>query len=278
MSSPIRTLDVENLRRLYHSAEPFPYFAIDDFLEEDFAREVFEAYPSYEDALAIGREFSSVNEKLKVQICNAEKFARPIARLNEAISAPGFLRDLTAITEIPNLLADPQLRGGGMHLTNTTGRLDVHVDFNYIEEHQLHRRLNILIYFNPGWEESWGGRIELWEQDARECRQSFSPTLNRCVIFETTDISFHGVTPVTCPTNEFRRSFAAYYYTREPPTGWTGGSHSTIFMARPDEVLRGKVLMPAEQMRNRIVASARSLKRRLRGTIQPRPDQSRDSS
>ena len=44
-----------------------------------------------------------------------------------------------------------------------------------------------------------------------------------------------------------RKSFAAYYYTKEAPAHWTGKSHDTIFRARPEEKWKGRVLMPLER-------------------------------
>jgi len=155
-----------------------------------------------------------------------------------------------------------------MHLTNSSGRLDVHVDFNYHADDQLFRRLNILVYLNPVWEEAWGGKIELWDRDVTHCAHAFSPVLNRCVVFETSDISYHGVTQITCPPGMTRKSFAAYYYTKEAPAAWNGEAHSTIFRARPDEQFRGKVLMPAEQLGRKAgeaVASAKGVVKRLLG-------------
>ena len=61
-----------------------------------------------------------------------------------------------------------------------------------------------------------------------------------------------------------RRSFAAYYYTTAPPPGWDGSSHTTIFKARPDERLKGNVLMPLERAQRRAAEALRSAKRRLR--------------
>jgi hypothetical protein len=84
-----------------------------------------------------------------------------------------------------------------------------------------------------------GGRIELWDKDVKVCHQSFSPIFNRCVIFETTEISFHGVTAVHCPPGISRKSFAAHYYTTEAPAHWTGEAHSIIFRARPTRSCRG---------------------------------------
>ncbi len=185
--------------------------------------------------------------------------------LNEALAADEFLELLSDVFDIPNLLADDQLVGGGIHQTGPRGHLDVHVDFNYLEERDLHRRLNILIYFNQDWAESWGGNVELWDKDVKVRHHSLAPVFNRCVAFETSEISYHGVTAVRCPEGRSRKSFAAYYYTREAPAGWTGEKHSTIFRARPSEILKGKVLMPLETTRRRVVQAARTAKKRIFG-------------
>jgi hypothetical protein len=107
---------------------------------------------------------------------------------------------------------------------------------------KLHRRLNILIYFNDGWLPEWGGQLELWNRDVSKCVHSIEPIFNRCVIFETSEISYHGVKEVTCPENAVRRSFAGYYYTVAAPAYWTGKSHSTIFKARPEESVKNRLM------------------------------------
>jgi hypothetical protein len=244
----LRPLDVAELRRQYQTATPFPYFAIDNFLEPDFADQVVAAYPSYDQARTMGREFAAVNEKLKVQITESSRFPGAVKRLSDALASSEFLSILEQITGIRSLLADEALAGGGMHLTGPTGRLDVHVDFNFEEEQQLHRRLNLLLYLNPVWHEDWGGEIELWDREVKNRAHAFQPILNRCLLFETSDISFHGVSPNRCPPGQVRRSFAAYYYTREAPAAWDGQKHSTVFKARPDEPFRGAVLMPMEKV------------------------------
>lgn len=257
----------EELRRKFANAEPFPFVAIDNLLDPAFANEVAAAYPSFEVAKAQGWTFKAVNERKKIQVTDASVFPGPVARLNKLLASSTFLDDLAYVTGIPNLLADEQLTGGGMHLTGPGGRLDVHVDFNFIEERKLHRRLNLLLYLNPIWEEAWGGHIQLWDKDVKNCRAAFVPKLNRCVIFETSDMSFHGVVPVTTAAPYPRISFATYYYTREAPPNWDGKVHSTIFKARPEERLRGLVLMPAAKMQQRIVAGVRKIKRTAKGFV-----------
>jgi Rps23 Pro-64 3,4-dihydroxylase Tpa1-like proline 4-hydroxylase len=263
----ISPLDRDSLRKRFQSAQPFPHVVIDDFLVPSAAEEVARAYPTFEKARAQGFIFNFVNEQRKIQITDAEKFPDPVRRLNQAISSSGFLADLEFITGIPRILVDDQLAGGGMHLTGSGGRLDVHVDFNLIEDRKLFRRLNILIYLNPLWNEAWGGHIELWDKTVRHCRYRCVPALNRCLIFETSDISYHGVAQVTAPADVVRQSFAAYYYTKEAPPSWTGTAHSTIFRARPDERLRGLVSMPVEKFRRQLAEKVGRSKRRVKAWL-----------
>ena len=261
----IQPLDEDVLRTQYRRADPFPYFAIDDFLEPGFARAMAASYPTYEEATKIGRSFSALNETLKAQICDREKFPDPVREMDAALSSPEFLAVLERITGIPKLLADQQLVGGGMHMMASGGRLDVHVDFNLIADRQLHRRLNLLVFFNEDWEDGWEGKLELWDSEVRERGLAIRPDFNRLVLFETSERSFHGVTPIVCPEGRTRNSFAVYYYTKEAPAGWDGERHTTVFRARPDEALRGHVLTPAERVLRGVGPVLRKLKRALVG-------------
>jgi hypothetical protein len=261
----INPIDRDALRDRVRSAQPFPHFCIDNFLDPAFAERVHDAFPSFDDAQKIGRTFKAVNEKQKVQVTDAAKFAEPIAELNRVLASPEFCETLSHVFDIPDLLPDDQLVGGGIHQTGPRGLLDVHVDFNYIADRQLHRRLNILIYFNKDWDPDWGGNVELWDRDVKVCHVSLSPVFNRCVVFATSDISYHGVTAVKCPEGRARRSFAAYYYTKAAPAGWDGQSHSTIFKARPNEVLKGNVLMPLEKARRNFRKVVHGFKKKIKG-------------
>lgn len=261
----LKRYDREALRHQFQEAKPFPHMAIEELLDPEFAKEVSASYPAYSDARERGREFKAVNEMRKVQLTDAATFPEPVKKLNELLSSPEFIKDLEYITGIDNLLYDPQLEGGGMHLTGPRGRLDVHVDFNYVEDRQLHRRLNILVYLNDDWRDEWGGGVEIWDQEVKTCARTVKPRLNRCVLFATSAISFHGVEPVTCPSDRQRISFAAYYYTKEAPPGWDGVKHSTVFKARPDERLRANILMPLQRAKDELIPSAKRAVKKLVG-------------
>jgi len=247
ISELICDIDADQLRDQVRAATPYPFFCIDNFLDPDFARQVVQCYPDLQSAGKMGKSFNAVNEKGKVQITDSNLFAPPVKQLNDLLASQPFLDLMSYAMEIPKLVADPELIGGGMHQTGPRGHLDVHVDFNYIEQRDLHRRLNILVYLNEGWKPEWGGEFELWDKDVKVRKQAFSPIFNRCVVFETNQISFHGVSAVTCPPDTVRRSFAAYYYTKEPPRHWTGEKHTTIFRSRPNERFKRYVSMPAER-------------------------------
>jgi hypothetical protein len=260
----IKPLDIPRLRAEFAAARPFPFIQIDGFLDDAFAQEVAAAYPSFARASELGYEFKTVNERRKIQVSDSSTFPEPVKRLERELASREFLRDLAEITQIPKLLADERLDGGGIHETGAQGRLDVHVDFNYLRDRGLHRRLNLLLYLNQGWQDGWGGVLELWDKDVSRCFHSFPPVMNRCIVFETSEISYHGVSAVTCPEDVVRKSFAAYYYTREAPPSWTGKYHSTKFRARPTERAKGWVWMPAEKVMQVVSRASNRLRKELR--------------
>jgi hypothetical protein len=265
----IQLKDRDKLRNHWCNAQPFPFVKIDHFLEPVVALQIADAFPDFENALEDGRAFDGVNERKKVQITDLTRFPRPIAELNAALASPDFLADLSYISGIPGLLADNNLVGGGMHLTGPGGRLDVHVDFNFMQERALYRRINLLLYLNPHWKPEWGGEIQLWDKEVQRCEQAFAPVLNRCVIFETSETSYHGVTPVAQEAPFSRHSFATYYYTEEAPPNWSGKVHSTVFRARPEERLRKYILMPAERLQRHLARGRRSIKQAIKSVVRP---------
>ena len=261
----LNPIDREALRDQVLRSTPVPNFLIDNFLTEEFAHRVADAFPPYEEAVAMGRSFRAVNEKGKVQVTDSARFPEPIRQLNAALASPEFCELISYALEIPQLLADEQLVGGGMHQTAARGHLDVHVDFNYLEDRQWHRRANLLVFFNRDWQADWGGEFEFWDATVRMRHHAHLPIFNRCVLFETNEVSFHGVTAVTCPPGQTRKSFAAYYYTQEAPAHWNGRSHTTIFRARPDELLKGTVAMPAEKAKRWLSRTLRRVKQKTLG-------------
>ena len=242
----IQNQDWEALALEFQNAEPFPNICIDNFLDPEFALELSRSYPDFSNAREMGHEFHKVNEKGKIQITDSNKFPAPVSQLHKELSSQKFIRAMQVLSGVDNLQFDGTFSGGGMHMTNRSGILDVHVDFNRLNSNGLFRRLNILIYLNEKWQEEWGGNVELWDEPVKNCIKSISPLLNRCVIFATSDHSFHGVTAVNSPEGVSRKSFAIYLYSDQADSTSFSESHSTIFRARPEEKLKKYILMPIE--------------------------------
>ena len=269
MSHPLRIddylnpLDESALGESFQSAQPFRHIVISQLLKPDFLREVCAAYPSYEEAKQLAEtEFRRVNENLKLQITDSARFPEPVRTLHWILASEEFRERLSRITGIPNLLADPALRGGGMHVMGDGGRLDVHVDFNVLDDGALHRRLNILVYLCEDWDEGWGGAVDLWNRDMQTRAGFHPPAAGRCLLFNTGEHSWHGVTPIHCPAGRTRNSFAAYYYTQEPPTD-AGLAHTTVFRPRPEEWWRQHLLLPIQRAKDVVTGLPKRLRRKL---------------
>ncbi len=164
-----------------------------------------------------------------------------------------FLDYVSTVTGIPDLLYDPDYVGGGTHENRDGQGLEQHVDFNFHPGTRWHRRLNLIVYLNPEWDDTWGGALELqtdpWQGDTRGPR--IAPLFNRAVIFETTEKSWHGFSQITLPPERkslSRKSFAIYLYTRERPREETAASHATVYVpdTMPSTLHAGRTLSDAD--------------------------------
>ena len=196
----------------YQSADPFPHTMIDDFLPPDIVAYCQENFPGT--LGGEGQEFDRNQERFKRSFQPDELQDPGLRNLFYHFNSLPFIQLVERITGIKGLIPDPYFIGGGFHETRTGGHLSMHADFNHHRPMDLERRVNVLIYLNDGWEESYGGNLELWDEGMKECRQRIAPVAGRCVMFSTTGDSWHGhPDPVAHPDGTPRRSIALYYYT-----------------------------------------------------------------
>ncbi len=134
---------------------------------------------------------------------------------------------------IDHLIPDPSLEGGGLHQSGTGGFLNIHADFTvHPHNRKWQRRANILLYLNDNWSPEYGGDLELWSADMKECVERVTPVANRVLIFTTDGTSFHGhPEPMRCPKGVSRRSLALYYFSIEDDPL----VRSTEYRARPGD-------------------------------------------
>lgn len=205
------------LRQQFDSAKPFRYVVIDDILLPDEARKVEAGFETALQHKHHGAAKSHRDVLLKTGTPNLKVMTADQVNVFEAIHSDRFVRFLENVTGIEQVYADPELRGGGLHSSWRGGYLNVHTDFNFHPTNDTHRRLNLIIYVNQEWPEEWGGALELWNSDVSACEARLFPKFNRGVLFETSEISFHGhPVPLTCPEGVTRKSMAVYYYSAWP--------------------------------------------------------------
>ncbi|OGZ55420.1 MAG: proline hydroxylase [Candidatus Ryanbacteria bacterium RIFCSPLOWO2_02_FULL_45_11c] len=217
----------------YVNAAPFPHIVIDNFLPEDVADRVVREFPLPETIAWKDK----THEHSKKLACQDETKMPPFLRqVFFQFNGHACIRFLEGLTGIKGLIPDPHLEGGGLHQIQPGGYLDVHADFNRQVELMLDRRLNLLLYLNKDWREEYGGHLELWNKDMTKCGKRVLPIFNRCVVFSTSDFSYHGhPQPLTSPPGVTRKSLALYYYTNGRPVQEVSSAHSTLYQSRPGE-------------------------------------------
>jgi hypothetical protein len=222
------------LRAAFQSARPFRHLVVDGFLRDDFCRALCSEFPPFEKRHAIN-EVGAAGGKAVVE--SLPEIGPAYLRFDELIRSKDFLTLAGEITGIDGLLYDPHYFGGGTHENLDGQDLDLHVDFNYHPKTRAHRRLNLIVFLNTEWDESWGGCLELHENPWGDARQDYSvsvlPLRNRCVIFETTERSWHGFRRIRIPPDRAgvtRRSIAVYFYTKDRPAAEIAPRHSTVYV------------------------------------------------
>jgi len=218
----------KNEAQHYRDASPFPHLVLDDFLDGGILRRVAREFAASDRA---GWHRTATERERKVSTEDETAFGPFTRHVFTVLNSSSFLTFLEDLTGISGLIADPHLRGGGLHEIEPGGLLGVHADFNLYKRLKVWRRLNVLIYVNTEWDESWGGHLELWDRDGSNCVKRIAPIFNRAVIFDTSNRSYHGHPhPLACPDGQSRKSLALYYYTVEAPADEDRTPHTTVFI------------------------------------------------
>lgn len=218
--------DADQLATQFRDAQPFPHVVIDgalgagrDEILESFPAAEWDGWHRYPDEYQRGKMICSQFELLP----------EPTQRLVTELSSPKFLALLEQVSGIAGLLPDPYLEGGGLHCSGPGGILATHTDFHLYPRLGVYRRLNLLLYLNDEWDESWGGCLELFapgsDTPGTAPAKTVVPRLGTCVIFRTDDRSPHGFTkPIA--GDHWRRSLALYYYTATEAENYSGDTNT----------------------------------------------------
>ncbi|HVE94471.1 MAG TPA: 2OG-Fe(II) oxygenase [Acidimicrobiales bacterium] len=196
----------------FEHATPFPLVVIDDFLSEDHARALLEEFPPIT-GMPRSRDYM-FGDKHELSSVAANG---PASAAFFELALSGEFREFLCALSGDDVFVDPAFHGGGFHQGGDGSFLDMHVDFNVHPEHEdWLRTLNVLVYLNPDWDDSWGGQLLVKNAPEGEVRR-ISPKFNRAVIMRTNDHTFHGYRKMALPPGVTRRSIATYAYTAIEP-------------------------------------------------------------
>jgi hypothetical protein len=233
----------------YLSATPFPHAVLDDWMPDSVVRAVNEenCEACRQQGLVDLTRLDRRHQRGKAYANDDLQFGPATRMVFSAFKSAAFIAFLERLTGIYGLIPDPHFSGSGLHRTSSGGSLKLHADFNGLpsleqrwrEEQQLYgkaarsdrfdrglqtwdyqlaRRVNVFLYLNYDWPESYGGHLELWDRNITKCGARVLPTAGRIVVFSTTDFSWHGHPhPLSCPKNRARLSLALYFYTNGRP-------------------------------------------------------------
>ena len=134
--------NIEKLKEQFINAEPFENIVIDNFLNEDYAKELIKYFPNNYDDWYIYENPIEV----KYAYDNIEELPLSIKNYFYILSSNQIIELFRKITNIENLEYDEYLHGAGLHCHPKFGRLNIHLDYEKHPYSGKERRINIIYY------------------------------------------------------------------------------------------------------------------------------------
>jgi dTDP-glucose 4,6-dehydratase len=231
-----------DLKKNFVNADPFEHIIIPNFLNEEFAEEIYKQFPT---DITSGTWFE-YNNPIEYKFANDKVNIMPrcIKKLFNLLSCKEIIEKIKMFSDIPNLEYDPYLHGAGLHIHPTGGKLDMHLDYEKHPFLNKQRKLNIILYMSKDWKEEWNGETQLWDKEMKNCVVKSPVVFNTAIIFKTDETSWHGLPEtITCPQGVLRKSIAYYYISpidAKPDSNKIGNDGSgyrtkATYTKRPDD-------------------------------------------
>lgn len=233
------------LRERIQSAHPFQHFVEDGWFNPLLLELVLEEFEDKADPAwkPVMDKYQSTHRSV------VGTHLGPASQLYFSIVNAGwFVRTLSFLTGVDDLMVDTQLYGGGLHETKPGGHFGIHRDFDRHVRTGLHNEMVMITYLNKHWQPEWNGALELWDPTATQKVTSIEPEFGRTILMRHGESSYHGhPLPLTPPDGVKRRSLAAYFYTnRFAEIDRTARESSLfLFLSKSDRARRiGRAVIP----------------------------------
>jgi len=250
MNRIVSDIDWEELSESFLKAKPFNYVVIDDFFLPEIANKISEQFPPYEDDCWYAHD--NVVEVKKL-VNHWDRFPPETYQAFIYLNSNEFLLNLNKLSKVSPIYPDIGLNGGGWHIHNNVGKLNIHKDYAIHPKLGLWRKMNLIVYMSKLWKPEWGGALELWSNDKVNKKplkkeKTLNVKFNRAVLFDTTQNSWHGLPEeMRAPDGHFRKSIALYYLT--DPTKASESHKRALFTTSEKQVGNQEV---EEFIKNRV--------------------------
>jgi Rps23 Pro-64 3,4-dihydroxylase Tpa1-like proline 4-hydroxylase len=125
------------------------------------------------------------------------------------------VEEVAAITGLEAMEPDAELYAGGISAMAKGAYLRPHLDNSHDGKRKRYRVPNLLYYVTSGWEEDYGGSLQLWDQGPQGKPRTIASQCNRLALMATDKHSWHSVNEVVY--DGVRCCVSNYYFSRKSP-------------------------------------------------------------
>jgi len=206
---------------------PWEHIVIERMFKDTLINDASKSIPEYNDKYWDNSNHFINDMTSNKEIIDKTMFSRSLIRIIDYFSSHEFINKLEKLTRISKLYINEHLTGGGLVISPTDSYLVKHIDFNFNNELNMYRAVNLICYFNEDWDESYGGNFQLFSTESNEVKK-ISPIINRVLIFKSNNKTIHGFDKIV-KNNLSRKSLNLWYYTKEKPLYVDYTPHKTIW-------------------------------------------------
>jgi Rps23 Pro-64 3,4-dihydroxylase Tpa1-like proline 4-hydroxylase len=175
----------------YQQKKPYPYMYQDNFLDDEFAKQVQQEILELPDS-AFDRYDNPFEQKFTLRDKNA--YPPKLQELLSMLTSDEFVEKLSNLTGY-KLINDIDRNFWGVHKYKTNDKLDIHLDAGVHPRNGLTKQVTLGIYLSHNWKDEYGCELEVWKGDQTKlecCVEKIVPKFNRLIIFTCTPVSWHG--------------------------------------------------------------------------------------
>ena len=232
----LHEIGINLLREKYQQSGLINYLIIDNLLPNPVASKLNFDFPKEQEL----NHLNAPQENKFVGVYFSDK-QKLVQECLYAFQEQSVLKIISQITNIKNLIGDPELYAGGVSSMSKGCFLNPHIDNSHDRNLENFRRLNLLYYVNENWIPSEdGGELVLYPKGIKNKQEEIPCKFNRLVIMRTDNKSIHGVKEILSKNNR-RKCISNYYFSKNSPSG-KSYYHSTSFRGFKKEFIKGTYL------------------------------------